>query len=43
MRVKLIVGLRNGSKDGITPAHAGKTKAIVDGKYTLEDHPRACG
>ena len=28
---------------GITPAHAGKSRAIIDGSLLMEDHPRMCG
>ena len=30
-------------KQGITPAHAGKTPCIVDIDRHTVDHPRACG
>ena len=28
---------------GITPAHAGKSVALLTGTVTAKDHPRTCG
>ena len=41
-------GKRSISRSGfcfrrITPAHAGKTRAVAERAATAEDHPRACG
>ena len=43
MRGKLVTADFDAAMDGITPAHAGKTRLFPLCNYYNEDHPRACG
>ena len=43
MRGKLSNGKFCSHKQGITPAHAGKTRPSHHRRRAREDHPRACG
>ena len=43
MRGKVHLTASKKSSFGITPAHAGKSFAVCDKAFSLEDHPRTCG
>ena len=43
MRGKQIEAAPHGERDGITPAHAGKTQWYELRHHRRRDHPRACG
>ena len=43
VRVKLLFEFVTAMALGITPARAGKTTAVTDQRWAVEDHPRACG
>ena len=43
MRGKQSVLMMANRHQGITPAHAGKTKYYDKLRYVNKDHPRACG
>ena len=43
MRGKRLLGLPEVPREGITPAHAGKTRSCASPAPRFRDHPRACG
>ena len=43
MRGKVQVGDTGGDAGGITPAYAGKSKAVSGSIAAVGDHPRVCG
>ena len=43
MRGKVKRNKRFQLADGITPAYAGKSRAVIGGGHALQDHPRVCG
>ena len=43
MRGALGVDLHGGARGGITPAHAGSTRAARSERHGRRDHPRTCG
>ena len=43
MRGKQGQARRPRDRRGITPAHAGKTVFVDNGRHYIRDHPRACG
>ena len=43
VREKHVLGFLQVSKNGITPACAGKTRPLLSQKRLSQDHPRMCG
>ena len=43
MRGKVDLRTESGQKQGITPAHAGKSLLLANQTTSFQDHPRACG
>ena len=43
MRGKQRIVARRHENTRITPAHAGKTAGVTGRRYSVPDHPRACG